>query len=70
MKTNLTCPVCDRTDIESDICPNCETDLESVRILMELPTERRGIPILLAIAIALACLFLGIVLSALYLKKI
>ena len=69
MKTKLTCPVCDRTDIEGDICPNCETDLGSVRILIELPKEGRVIPILLAIVIALACLVLGIMLSALYLKK-
>jgi hypothetical protein len=67
--SKLTCPVCDRIDIEGDICPNCETNLESVRILMELPIERRSIPIFLAIVIALACFVLGAVLSAFYLGK-
>ncbi|WP_299493691.1 hypothetical protein [Acaryochloris sp. IP29b_bin.137] len=33
----LTCPVCDRTAIDGNICPNCETDLSSIRLLMTLP---------------------------------
>jgi hypothetical protein len=37
MSINLTCPVCDRPDVESDICPNCETNLSTFRILAELP---------------------------------
>jgi hypothetical protein len=37
MSINLICPVCDRPDIESDICPNCETNLSTFRILAELP---------------------------------
>lgn len=37
MKTKLTCPVCDRPDIEGDICPNCETNLLTFRMLAELP---------------------------------
>lgn len=32
----LTCPVCDRPEIEGDICPNCETDLTLIRMLAEL----------------------------------
>ena len=40
----LTCPVCDRSQIEENICPNCETDLSVVRILVELPKERRISP--------------------------
>ncbi|MDB9312020.1 LysM peptidoglycan-binding domain-containing protein [Spirulina sp. CS-785/01] len=37
MKTSLTCPVCDRPQIEGNTCPNCETDLSLIRQLMELP---------------------------------
>jgi hypothetical protein len=37
MSINLTCPVCDRPDIEGDICPNCETNLSTFRLLAELP---------------------------------
>ena len=37
MSINLICPVCDRPDVESDICPNCETNLSTFRILAELP---------------------------------
>ncbi|MEC4982960.1 MAG: hypothetical protein SAJ37_12555 [Oscillatoria sp. PMC 1068.18] len=35
----ITCPVCDRPNIEGDVCPNCETNLSFVRMLIELPTE-------------------------------
>lgn len=37
MIEKLTCPVCDRTEIEENICPNCETDLSTIRMLKELP---------------------------------
>lgn len=37
MSINLTCPVCDRPEVEGDICPNCETNLSTFRILAELP---------------------------------
>jgi len=37
MTEKLTCPVCDRTDIETNICPNCDIDLSSIRLLKELP---------------------------------
>jgi len=37
MSINLICPVCDRPDVEGDICPNCETNLSTFRILSELP---------------------------------
>ncbi len=44
MKSKLTCPVCDRPDIEGDICPNCETNLSSLRILSELPVMTQNVP--------------------------
>ncbi|WP_330202150.1 LysM peptidoglycan-binding domain-containing protein [Cyanobacterium sp. DS4] len=37
MTEKLTCPVCDRTEIDTNICPNCETDLSTIRLLKELP---------------------------------
>ena len=37
MSINLICPVCDRPDVEGDICPNCETNLSTFRLLAELP---------------------------------
>lgn len=37
MTEKLTCPVCDRTEIETNICPNCETDLSTIKLLKELP---------------------------------
>ncbi|WP_434222225.1 LysM peptidoglycan-binding domain-containing protein [Limnospira platensis CENA597] len=37
MTIKLTCPVCDRPEIEGNICPNCETDLTLIRQLQELP---------------------------------
>lgn len=37
MTEKLTCPVCDRTEIETNTCPNCETDLSTIRMLKELP---------------------------------
>jgi LysM domain len=33
----LNCPVCERTGIDRDICPNCETDISTLRMLAELP---------------------------------
>ncbi|NEP47143.1 MAG: peptidoglycan-binding protein, partial [Okeania sp. SIO2H7] len=39
MTLKLTCCVCDRPGIEGNICPNCETDLSMVRMLMELPIQ-------------------------------
>ena len=33
----LSCPVCDRPEIEGDTCPNCETNLSLFRTLVELP---------------------------------
>ena len=37
MSTKITCPVCDRSAIEINICPNCQTDLTLLRMLIELP---------------------------------
>jgi hypothetical protein len=38
MSTKITCPVCDRSAIEINICPNCQTDLSLIQMLSELPT--------------------------------
>ncbi len=37
MSTEINCPVCDRSAIEINICPNCQTDLSLIRMLSELP---------------------------------
>lgn len=37
MIEKLTCPVCDRREVETNICPNCETDLSTILMLKELP---------------------------------
>lgn len=38
MTQKLSCPVCERSEIETNTCPNCETDLSTIRMLIELPT--------------------------------
>ena len=37
MTIKLTCQVCQHPNIEGNSCPNCETDLTLIRMLMELP---------------------------------
>jgi nucleoid-associated protein YgaU len=37
MNIKINCPVCGYQDIESNICPNCDTDLVLIRTLQELP---------------------------------
>ena len=68
MSVKLTCPVCDRSQIEENICPNCETDLTNYRMLAELPVEtpietkeeKRTIPLWLPVSAAILFLLLGI----------
>ena len=68
MSVKLTCPVCDRSQIEDNTCPNCETDLSTYRMLAELPVKtpveakesKRNIPIWLPIGAAGLFLLLGI----------
>jgi LysM repeat protein len=76
MLSKLTCPVCDRKDVEGNSCPNCDADLTLVRILTELPPssasyfpsllttdQSRGVT-WLPYAIAGLMLVLGIILGA------
>jgi hypothetical protein len=37
MSDQLTCPACQRQQISTVNCPNCETDLSALRILASLP---------------------------------
>ena len=68
MPIKLTCPVCERSQIEHQICPNCETDLSTFRVLASLPqcepvaakTKKRIIPIWLPVGIAVLFLLLGL----------
>ncbi|BDA69767.1 hypothetical protein RIVM261_074930 [Rivularia sp. IAM M-261] len=61
----LMCPVCQRPDIENNICPNCETDLSLIRMLTELPQQRKNTSIWLLVIVAIFCLILGFILAAL-----
>ncbi|MFW6295948.1 MAG: LysM peptidoglycan-binding domain-containing protein [Halothece sp.] len=72
MSIKLTCPVCDRPEIEGNICPNCETDLSTIRFLSQLPAESpqkkqsQAKKPLLLITTALICLVIGISLGTVY----
>ena len=64
MSTKITCPVCDRSAIEINICPNCQTDLTLLRMLIELPPippvkASRQLPRLAIIAILIGFILLG-----------
>ncbi len=37
MSDKIDCPVCNRSAIDINICPNCQTDLSLIRMLTELP---------------------------------
>lgn len=75
MKPKLTCPVCDRPEISGDICPNCETDLSLIRMLVELPVaepaaeaaepQRQGFSAWLLAGAAICLLVVGIALGGL-----
>jgi hypothetical protein len=68
MSVKLTCPVCDRSQIETNTCPNCESNLSTYRMLAELPLEisveakepKRNISIWLPIGVAGLFLLLGV----------
>jgi len=64
MSTPITCPVCDRPEIEIDICPNCETNLSTFRMLVELPvvesSNQLGLKMKIWLAVATTLLLLGI----------
>ncbi|MEA5550761.1 LysM domain-containing protein [Anabaena cylindrica UHCC 0172] len=64
MNTKINCPVCGYQDIESNICPNCDTDLSLIRTLQELPSvEKKSLKIKLSgwtLAVALLMLIIGI----------
>ena len=67
MSIKLTCPVCERSQIETNTCPNCETDLSTYRMLAELPVEtpveakqKQIIPLWLPVGAAVLLFLLGI----------
>lgn len=65
MNVKLICPVCQRPDIENNICPNCETDLSLIQMLKELPQQRQGNSVWLLLTVAIFCLIVGFSLAAL-----
>jgi len=58
--------VCERSQIAENICPNCETDLSTYKMLANLPIQesvekqQRIIPIWLPIGVAILFLLLGL----------
>jgi hypothetical protein len=53
----LSCPVCQRSQITTATCPNCEADLSALRILATLPPASIGLDYRwLGLAIATAIL--------------
>jgi len=72
MSIKLDCPVCGYKEIEGQACPNCDADLSTIRLLMELPSIPNAIAepdkgsknILTTLMIAIAMLMMGILLGA------
>lgn len=44
MNIQLNCPVCGYTEVEGNICPNCDTELYLLRMLQELPQVEKPRP--------------------------
>lgn len=42
MSEPLTCPACQRSQITTAACPNCETDLATLHLLANLPLAKTG----------------------------
>jgi hypothetical protein len=40
MSEPLTCPACQRSQITTAACPNCETDLATLHLLANLPLAK------------------------------
>ena len=65
---NLICPVCDRSEITTSICPNCETNLSTYKLLVNLSEQPilkahkkvQVMPLWLPICIAILFLCLGL----------
>jgi hypothetical protein len=64
MTLKLICPVCDRPDIESNCCPNCETDLSIVRMVLELPKNRDSIQGQILAAVLVGGMIVGLTMLA------
>ena len=58
MTTKINCPVCGRTEVTADSCPNCETDLTILKMLAELPVVSQAKSINIPLAILLTSLLL------------
>lgn len=41
-RTKIDCPVCGYQGIESNVCPNCDTDIYLIRSLEELPQRQKS----------------------------
>lgn len=69
MAQKITCPVCERSDIEGNICPNCEADISLMRTLVELPNASSFSPKITLnywlVVLTILFLILGIILGVL-----
>ncbi len=59
-KTKINCPVCGYQGIESNTCPNCDSDVSLIRSLEELPQHRKY----WTTGIAILMLMIGITIGA------
>lgn len=58
-KTKIDCPVCGYQGIETNICPNCETDIYLIRSLEELPQPPKSWTTTIAIFMLMIGLIIG-----------
>jgi hypothetical protein len=64
--TELTCPVCQRPQVTTNNCPNCEANLESLQILAQLPVSPTPRPSwYLWLSLAMNCGLAGLLLTML-----
>lgn len=64
--TELTCPVCQRPQVTANICPNCESNLEPLQLLAQLPLAPvTSPPWYLWLSVAINCGLVGILLMLL-----
>jgi len=68
MNININCPVCDYQAISGNTCPNCDTNLSTIRLLQELPqiqAQRKAVKLGLSpLIIIFFILLIGILLGS------
>jgi hypothetical protein len=65
MSEPLTCPACQRSQITTAACPNCETDLATLQLLASLPLAKTDLDYRLGLVIlSIICSFIGGLIAA------